>query len=129
MWQHACNPMKPEMLKITLHDTAAEFRIRLEGRLSGAWVTELRQCWVTASSTTNGRSTIVDLHDVDFVDEAGQNLLAEMHGQGVELAASTPLIQGMVEESCAVLPCGRVEEQAKPRRNALFCPNAARSPS
>src|SRR5690349_12989903 len=31
------------MLKITIHDSAAELRIRLEGRLNGPWVNELRQ--------------------------------------------------------------------------------------
>src|ERR1017187_41000 len=39
------------MLKITLHDSAREFRLKLEGRLSGPWVNELEQCWKTASST------------------------------------------------------------------------------
>ena len=64
------------MLKITLHDSAGEFRLKLEGRLSGLWVHELEQCWKTASSTTQGRKTVVDLGEVDFVDPAGESLLA-----------------------------------------------------
>ena len=64
------------MLKITLHDSAGEFRLKLEGRLSGLWVHELEQCWKTASSTTHGRKTVVDLGEVDFVDPAGESLLA-----------------------------------------------------
>src|ERR1043166_961105 len=111
-------PEHPDMLKITLHDSAAELRFRLEGRLSGAWVGELRQCWQTARSTTGGRGTVVDLHDVDFIDEGGQALLAEMHHQGVRLQASTPLIQGVVEETCGESCCGRVVEKPDPRRNA-----------
>ena len=66
------------MLKITLHDSADEFRLCLEGKLSGPWVGELRQCWQTASSTTQGRRTVLDLREVDFVDAAGESLLCDM---------------------------------------------------
>ena len=70
------------MLRITIHDSARELRIKLEGKLSGPWVEELRQCWRTASSTTAGRTTSLDLSEVDFVDAEGQSLLSEMHRQG-----------------------------------------------
>jgi anti-anti-sigma regulatory factor len=97
------------MLKITLHDSAAELRFNLEGRLTGAWVKELRQCWQTASSTTHGRKTVLDLREVDFVDADGGSLLAEMHGAGVQIQALTPLIQAVVEEVCQGRQCGTVE--------------------
>ena len=61
------------MLKITLHDSSDELRFKLEGKLSGPWVGELRQCWQTAASTTHGRNTILDLREVDFVDPEGQS--------------------------------------------------------
>src|SRR5215471_12170689 len=64
------------MLKITLHDSAREFRFHLEGRLTGPWVDELRQCWQTAISTTEGRTIVLDLHEVDFIDPAGGKLLS-----------------------------------------------------
>jgi anti-anti-sigma regulatory factor len=97
------------MLKITLHDTAAEFRLHLEGRLVGPWVTELQLCWRTASSTTHGRRTVVDLADVDFVDSAGEELLTGMHAQGVDLVGDTPLICAMLEQVCRSRRCDRVE--------------------
>jgi anti-anti-sigma regulatory factor len=100
------------MLKITLHDSAGEFRLKLEGRLSGLWVQELEQCWKTASSTTRGRKTVVDLGEVDFVDRSGQNLLSEMHAQGVEMEAVTPLICSVLKEICQAPACGRVERNA-----------------
>jgi ABC-type transporter Mla MlaB component len=86
------------MLKITLHDSAMELRFKLEGRLSGAWVGELRQCWKTAQSTLRDRKTTLDLGDVDYVDSDGQCLLAEMSRQGVGLKAATPLIRELVLE-------------------------------
>jgi hypothetical protein len=97
------------MLKITLHDTASELRLRLEGRLAGLWVQELGQCWHTAASTTAGRKTVVDLREVDFVDEDGMALLGEMSGAGVKFLASTPLMKDTLAR------CARVED--KPREH------------
>ena len=99
------------MLKITLHDSSRELRFKLEGRLSGPWVRELQECWHTAGSTTLGRGTVIDLGEVDFVDPAGQSLLAEMHRDGVRLLALTPLIQSLVEEVSGAPCCGTVEEK------------------
>jgi anti-anti-sigma regulatory factor len=100
------------MLKITLHDSAGEFRLKLEGRLSGPWVKELEQCWRTASSTTEGRKTVVDLGEVDFVDPSGQTLLTDMHSEGVEMEAVTPLICSVLKEVCQGRACGTVERKA-----------------
>ena len=97
------------MLKITLLDSASELRFRLEGKLSGPWVSELRQCWQTAASTTGGRDTVADLREVDFVDPDGRQLLFEMHRAGVRFHAVTPLIRTLVSEICRG-GCGTVEE-------------------
>lgn len=97
------------MLKITLHDSSRELCFKLEGRLSGPWVRELQQCWHTAASATAGRSTVVDLGEVDFVDPQGQLLLTKMHREGVRLLAMTPLIRSVVEEVCCPPCCGTVE--------------------
>jgi len=86
------------MLKITILDSARELRLRLEGKLSGPWVGELRLCWQTASSTTAGRNTVTDLREVDFVDPEGQRLLADMHRAGVSFDAASPLIRTMLNE-------------------------------
>jgi len=110
------------MLKITLHDSSRELRFKLEGKLSGPWVRELQQCWQTAASATTGRSTVVDLGEVDFVDPAGQLLLAEMHREGVRLVALTPLIRSVVEEVCCDPCCGTVERPAS-SHDALVRPD------
>lgn len=96
------------MLKITLHDSAREFRLKLEGRLSGPWVPELEQCWKTAASTTRGRKTVLDLEEVDFVDPAGELLLESMHAAGVELTGVTPLICALLRDVCRAHACGTV---------------------
>lgn len=100
------------MLKITLHDSAGEFRLNLEGRLAGAWVRELELCWRTASSTTAGRRTVVDLADVDFVDTAGEELLANLHSEGAELVGETSLICSMIEQVRHTSGCDTVKEES-----------------
>jgi len=111
------------MLKITLHDSSEELRLKLEGKLAGLWVGELQQCWRTASSTTQGRNTIVDLREVDFVDPEGQSLLAEMYRQGVRLVAVTPLMQALVQEISGQEGCVTVEEKPARRSHALTNPD------
>ena len=101
------------MLKITLHDHPGQLRFRLEGKLSGAWVSELRQCWRTAASTTQSRAVVLDLSEVDFVCPDGQALLAEMHRQGVQFKAVTPLIRALVAEIDRASRYATVEEQRR----------------
>ena len=97
------------MLKITLHDSSGELRFQLEGRLGGAWVGELRQCWKTAQSTLRGRKTTLDLGEVDYVCPEGETLLREMFQQGVALKATTPLIRELVQEIGKAGRCATVE--------------------
>lgn len=99
------------MLKITLLDSARELRFKLEGRLAGLWVEELRQCWRTASSTTAGRRTIVELDEVDFVCPEGESLLSDMHQEGVRLVAATPVTRCLVAEIRRHQRCATVEEK------------------
>ncbi len=115
------------MLKITIHDSAKELKFRLEGRLSGPWVEELRQCWQTARSTTALRATVLDLREVDFVDAQGQKLLEEMGPAGVRLIASSPLIQALVEEITRGPACGSVEGNPGKRADAVLRSQTAHS--
>jgi anti-anti-sigma regulatory factor len=101
------------MLKITFYDTASEFRLKLEGRLAGPWVRELELCWQTASSTTEGRTAVIDLADVDFVDPSGEAVLSRMHTEGVQFVGETPLICSMLEQLCDSARYARVKERAR----------------
>ena len=107
------------MLKISLHDSSRDLRFRLEGRLSGAWVKELRQCWLTAQSTVGDRKTILDLGEVDYVDADGQSLLKDMYRQGIALQGTSPLIRELVHE---IEKAGRYAtvEEASAQRSDVF---------
>lgn len=86
------------MLRITIHDSPGEFRLRLEGRLAGPWVRELELCWQTARSTLHHRAVTVDLRDVDFVDHAGERLLADLHQHGAKFLAGSAMTKHLVWE-------------------------------
>ena len=86
------------MLRITIHDSSQALTLKLEGKLTGAWVRELEQCWITGKSTLGSRAAVVELADVSFVDADGKQLLARMHAEGVRLHAHGPLTRAIVEE-------------------------------
>jgi hypothetical protein len=58
------------------------------GRLAGPWVDELRSFWQRIREHVPLAHTVVELKEVTFIDEAGEQLLAEMHSAGAELVAT-----------------------------------------
>ncbi len=84
------------MLRITIISEASRATFRLEGRLAGAWVDELRRCY---QEVAPGRSELmVDLDEVTFVDRTGKALLREMSLNGVRLMANEPLMESIIFE-------------------------------
>jgi hypothetical protein len=90
------------MLKISMQTDQAMTIFELEGRLAGPWVRELESIW--RQSVVPNRATKVVLKAVTFVDKAGTELLAEMHGNGIELVAegcmNKAIIDGIVKGEC-----------------------------
>jgi hypothetical protein len=102
------------MLKITVRNSADRLRLELEGKLSGAWVTELEDCWRTLAPILGGRELWVDLAGVDSVDAAGKYLLALMHKSGTRFVASGCMMAALVQEITGNWP---VESHAEVRRS------------
>ncbi|HMV85818.1 MAG TPA: hypothetical protein PKA34_22155 [Blastocatellia bacterium] len=84
------------MLRITIHNEDAATRLQVEGKLAGPWAEELKTCWQSVAAP--GRALLVDLSALTLIDAAGRELLAEMHRQGVKLAAVGLMTQAIVEE-------------------------------
>src|ERR1700746_2917497 len=63
------------MLKINFNETPVEERWVLHGRLTDAWVHELRKCWKKHHRTDLKRACIADLNEVTFIDKCGERLL------------------------------------------------------
>lgn len=86
------------MLKITVNDEGKAVRVKLEGKLTGLWVTELEHCCRTLPPSVPRKQLLFDLTDLDFVDAAGKYLLALMHARGGEFVANTLTMQELVDE-------------------------------
>jgi anti-anti-sigma regulatory factor len=76
------------MLKITMHETPREIILKLEGSLSGAWVSELEDACRAAVRDGTSRAVCVDLAAVVGIDAAGRYLLLLIHERGVQMIGS-----------------------------------------
>jgi outer membrane protein len=83
------------MLRITTEKKRGRTVMSVEGRLAGAWVGTLEQCW---RERVPEEKFSVDLCGVSFIDAAGKVLLKEIHAQGGKLIAEGCLNQSIVEE-------------------------------
>ena len=86
------------MLKITNNNDDGVTTLRLEGRLAGEWVNELRSCWQQAMLSGEGKFIRIDLAGVTWVSDEGKALLGAMHHNGAELLAANLLMAGIVAE-------------------------------
>jgi ABC-type transporter Mla MlaB component len=86
------------MLRITADDHARVLTFRLEGRLEGAWVSELDQCWRGLLQAAREPRVTIDLTGVTYIDAAGKAHLAAMHARGAEFIAADCMMQAVVEE-------------------------------
>ena len=85
------------MLKITTRIESGVLLFGLEGKLAGPWVTELEQCWRSATGLQQGNPVRVDLSSVTFIDEEGKDLLRKMYRTGADLTATGCLNKCIVE--------------------------------
>lgn len=85
--------------RFQVHESDGQFTLQVEGRLSGAWVSELEQCWQTARAGGANRKFRVDLKGMTCIDQAGRYLLRLMHREGVHLVACRWVIQDILEQT------------------------------
>ncbi len=92
------------MLRITVHEDQESLCFQLEGRLAGAWVEEVEQCWQSTLAHQRNPILRVDLTGVTFIDDAGKDCLAAMYRQGAQFVAADCLTKDIVAEICHVRP-------------------------
>lgn len=85
------------MFRIDLIHYTNMIVFRLQGKLAGDAVEELRSAWVEARPTGNAEE-FVDLEEVTSVDAAGLHLLNVMYLAGVRFVASSPYTIALLEE-------------------------------
>jgi outer membrane protein len=86
------------MLRITTEKKRTKTVLSVEGRLAGALVATLEQCWKELKSAAPQEKFWINLCGVSFIDGAGKMLLKEMHRQGGHLVAEGCLNQEIVKE-------------------------------
>jgi len=86
------------MLRITLVSEAELTVLRLEGKLSGPWVSELKRCWDQLPGKTARQPVAVDLSEVTYVSPEGKALLKSIWRQGANLESDSLLTRFMVSE-------------------------------
>ena len=106
-----------KMLKITRqqNETSKLISFKLEGRLAGPWVEELKACWRHTAPDSRNRA-VVDLTDVTFVDADGKALLTTMWQKGVTLHATGCLNNCIVEE---ITKAGRASSSRTSRKSKV----------
>lgn len=86
------------MLKITITETLTEKVWILQGRLVGPWVGELRRSWKKTQRGQSGRTCILDLKDVTFLDKDAEKLLHAMSKKGTQFFADGIYIKHVLEQ-------------------------------
>lgn len=80
------------MLRITMVESSARaVTLRVEGRIAGPWVEELR----TACNLHNGPDPVqlyLELEDVSFADATGAACLKKLQEQGVGFSRLSPFL-------------------------------------
>jgi anti-anti-sigma regulatory factor len=74
--------------------------IKLEGKLLEPWVDEVRQA--CAAGTESSSSISLDLSALAFVDAAGEGLLRDLIGQGIEVVACSGYVAELLRSSAGV---------------------------
>lgn len=94
--------MGKSTLRITLQqeDGAGSVMLKIEGRVSGHAVSELNRAWQDLALSLGSRKVTVDLRGVTFMDAAGRNVLAEIHGKTkAKFLADTPMTKYFAAEA------------------------------
>jgi anti-anti-sigma regulatory factor len=86
------------MMKIEMNELDDQLILQVEGRLAGAFVPELEQCWQNARRSQPNRKVSVDLKNVTCVDRSGRYLLQLMHSNGVGFLRAGLAIQDILEQ-------------------------------
>jgi hypothetical protein len=84
------------MLRITVQEDGAVWRLQLAGRLVSVWVGMTETIWHSAQPC--GKQVEIDMREVTGIDEAGRCLLRAMNEAGASLIAKGVAMEALVEE-------------------------------
>jgi hypothetical protein len=79
------------MLKITEQKATQEIILKLEGRIIGPWVNELRT--LGELLLRNGKGLKLELTEIEFADRDGVELLWKLRGGGAKLEGCSAFLE------------------------------------
>jgi anti-anti-sigma regulatory factor len=85
------------MMRIEIKDLESQLILQVEGRLAGAFVSELQRCWHSARATRPELKIALDLKGVTCVDPAGRRLLQLMRADGVDFLRVGMTLQDLLD--------------------------------
>ena len=103
------------MLRISFQGEANEVTLKLEGNLSGLWVSELLAAWRDATCKSNGRPVTIDLTFVTHVDTAAEFLLALIYRGGGHLIGSGVRMNDLIRTIEMDWPLAQQDRKLTPR--------------
>jgi outer membrane protein len=83
------------MLRVTVVDEPAIWKVKLEGKLAGDAVSEAERAW---TGKPDGKPVEVDLCGLTGVDAAGKELVERMHVAGANLTAEGVATKALVDD-------------------------------
>ena len=89
------------MIRIETHQTDKNLTFKIAGKLCGANVRALEDCWKAVHLSSPALEATVDLSDVIWIDKAGWCVLRQMHRDGVRLSARGLAGQTVLDELTA----------------------------
>lgn len=86
-------------MKITIQEQDQKIEIKLEGRVAGAWVPEVRRVWEETAPQLGTKTLSIDIRQVTYADAGGKQALRDIYAQThARLIASSPWAQYLAEE-------------------------------
>jgi anti-anti-sigma regulatory factor len=86
-------------LKITIQAKDQAIEIKLEGRVVGAWVPELRRVWAETAPQVGTKTLSIDIQHVTYADAGGKQALRDIYAQThATLIANSPWAEYLAEE-------------------------------
>jgi hypothetical protein len=91
--------MSQQVLRITIEENSEAMVLKLEGRLTGPWVTELDRLWEETKPARADRKFALDLRATTFADAEGIRSLREIYRQtSAAILTATPWTQYLAQE-------------------------------
>jgi anti-anti-sigma regulatory factor len=85
------------MFKISIVDTPAQRKLVVEGKLSEAWVDELRTAWRNASRALDGRKVVIDLSGLTVLSREGEDAIFDLMKQGAKFSCAGILTRHVLD--------------------------------